>query len=68
MLGSEKNRWLFERLVGTVSRASGAAAAGRQGQFQGQQQGQTLPRKSMLVVYLAFSRGEVAERLKAAVC
>ena len=27
-----------------------------------------VPRKSMHVVYLAFSRGEVAERLKAAVC
>src|SRR4030095_14459229 len=28
---------------------------------------QSAPRKSMPVVYLAFSRGEVAERLKAAV-
>ena len=27
-----------------------------------------VPRKSKLAVYLAFSRGEVAERLKAAVC
>ena len=27
-----------------------------------------VPRKSKAVVYLAFSRGEVAEGLKAAVC
>jgi hypothetical protein len=39
-----------------------------QGQFQGQKWGQWVPRKSKRVVYVALSCGEVAERLKAAVC
>ena len=33
-----------------------------QGQLQAQKWGQWAPRKSLLVVYLAFPRGEVAER------
>jgi hypothetical protein len=39
-----------------------------QGQFQGQFGPEQCSRNSKPVVYLAFSRGEVAERLKAAVC
>jgi hypothetical protein len=36
--------------------------------FRDRNRDNRFPRKSMVVVYLAFSRGEVAERLKAAVC
>ena len=52
----------------SVPRRFSVGSGSWQGQFQGQKRGQSAPRKSMPVVYLAFSRGEVAERLKAAVC
>ena len=39
-----------------------------QGQFQGQFEPKGCSRNPNPVVYLGFSRGEVAERLKAAVC
>ena len=40
----------------------------RRDNFRDNNEDSQVPRKSKLAVYLAFLRGEVAERLKAAVC
>jgi hypothetical protein len=50
------------------STAISATGFGAGGDNFREQWGQRVRRKSKCVVYLAFSRGEVAERLKAAVC
>ena len=51
-----------------ILRPLGAGFERGQEQFQGQSWGQSAVRKWPCRIYLAFSRGEVAERLKAAVC
>ena len=64
-----KNRRLLVDSARVICARSLNQVLGRwQGQFQGQKWGQWARRNLMPVVYLAFSRGEVAERLKAAVC
>jgi hypothetical protein len=68
MVVGEKNRCILVTVRTAQSPDSEPALARRQEQFQGQRWGQSAPRKSMPVVYLTFLRGEVAERLEAAVC
>jgi hypothetical protein len=68
--------WLSEEETAAFGKALRAPARRRSaavsecwwGQFQGQFAKEERSRNSKPVVYLAFSRGEVAERLKAAVC
>jgi len=68
IFGSEKDRCLFSRSSSTLLATNGRDADRWQGPFQGQFWGQSAPRKPRGRLYLAFQRGEVAERLKAAVC
>jgi hypothetical protein len=68
MHGSEKNHCLFVALHETLRRSKGSDPNRWPKQFQGQSWGQRRSRKPRCRIYLAFSCGEVAERLKAAVC
>ena len=64
----EKNRCILMIDPEAHSRPFRARFYDLSGQFQGQSWGQQRSCNSKRVVYLAFSHGEVAERLKAAVC
>ena len=68
MLVVEKNRCTRIGISYPLAPPFRGGFQSRQGQFQGQLWGQLSPRKLRGRLYLAFSRGEVAERLKAAVC
>ena len=70
-----RNAWFREEPLPFWSRSAGhfwrrteADSDRWQGQFQGQSWGHCGPRNLRCRIYLAFPRGEVAERLKAAVC
>ena len=58
----------FVALHETLRRSKGSDPNRWPKQFQGQSWGQRRSRKPRCRIYLAFSCGEVAERLKAAVC
>ena len=68
MLDSEKNRCVLCRGHEPTSRLFAVPLKRLKGTSSGTIVGTTSPRKPRCRIYLAFSRGEVAERLKAAVC
>jgi hypothetical protein len=68
MLGSEKNRCVFLSPPSSRVGVNAPDSDRWQGQFRGQSWGQSPSRNPRCRLYLGFFRGEVAERLKAAVC